>query len=171
MPKDEDTVETQEATEEPQPTGPNWKAIGIIGGAAVLGLATGGFVVAPAIRGGGDEAMQERPAAHAAEEPPPVGEVLELENIIVNPARSDGLRFLIATVAIEVPTEHQVEELRERSFQLRDGVTSVLETRTLEQLTSPGARDMLRALLEEVISPYVEHGVPFRVYIPHYVIQ
>ena len=42
MPNDEDTVEPQEATEESQPQGPNWKAIGIIGGSAVLGLVSGG---------------------------------------------------------------------------------------------------------------------------------
>lgn len=96
--------------------------------------------------------------------------VFELSNLIVNPAGTEGSRFLMATVAFELDDPKLSEALRENDIAIRDQVISVLENQTMEMLTRPGARDSLRVLLAEAIAPYAE-GAEVRVYLPQFVIQ
>jgi flagellar protein FliL len=96
--------------------------------------------------------------------------VFELENLIVNPAGTEGSRFLMATVAFELDDPKLSELLRENDIAIRDQVITVLENQTMEMLTRPGARDSLRVLLAEAVAPYVE-GAEMRVYLPQFVIQ
>lgn len=97
--------------------------------------------------------------------------VFRLDNLIVNPAGSHGSRFLMASVAVELPDAKAEARLRERDFQVRDAVIAVLERQSLETITSPGGRDSVKARLAETLRPMVGRGVPVTVYLPQFVIQ
>jgi flagellar FliL protein len=160
--------------------------IGLTLGGAVLGAAVGGVVVAPRII-----ARQQVAAAHAdsaAEggaghegEAPNHGEgeregggekrLVELANIIVNPAGSQGSRFLMTSVAIAVTDEAVQKKLNDRQVELRDRITTILETQTMAQLTAPGARDSLKLRIAATVSAVVGAKVPFQVFLPQFVIQ
>jgi flagellar FliL protein len=132
--------------------------------ALLLGAALGVFVVAPRLGAGGAE-----PAAEAEAEP--VKKVLfELQNVIVNPAGSQGQRFIVATVAFEVASEEVRNTLHESETQIRDGVTGVLERKTVEELLRPGARDAMRGAFAEVVAPYLK-GAKVQVFIPQFLVQ
>ena len=100
-----------------------------------------------------------------------VSKTLEFDNLIVNPAGSEGMRFLMATVGVGVENEKIQEELHEFDLPIRDRITSVLEEQTLDALTSPGARENLKVILAEAVAPFLEGQSEFVIYIPHFVIQ
>ena len=96
--------------------------------------------------------------------------VYRIDNVIVNPAGSQGSRFLMASVAFEVRDPKVEARLRERDIQVRDVVTATRESQTLEMLSRPGARDSLRHQLANVVRP-LAGGARLQVYLPQLVIQ
>jgi flagellar protein FliL len=160
------------------------KQAGLIGALTFVGALLGGLlaslVVAPTII-----ARQAPVAAHADSAVAGVGagegkgsegegsekKMVELSNIIVNPAGSQGTRFLMTSVAIAVADEEAQKLLTNHEVELRDRVTSILETQTMAQLTLPGARDSLKLKIAQAAGSIVGPGVPLKVFLPQFVIQ
>jgi flagellar protein FliL len=97
--------------------------------------------------------------------------LVQLANIIVNPAGSQGSRFLMTSVAISVGSEEAQKVLSERQVELRDKITTILETQTMAQLTMPGERDSLKLKISAVAQTMVGPKVPLKVFLPQFVIQ
>lgn len=138
-------------------------------GALLVGVAAGMFVIAPRLPGGAP-AKAEAEAAGAEGEGAPKKVLFELENVIVNPAGSQGQRFIVATVAFEVSSEAIRNVLHESETQIRDAVTGVLEKKTVEELLAVGARDSLRSAFAGVVKPYLK-GEKVQVFIPQFLVQ
>lgn len=174
------------ATAAPKPKDtPLWMLALVVVLALGAGGALGGLLVAPPL------VKAKRAAAAAAHDPKAKkkkkdaqarkgGEhggktsSYKLENIVVNPADSQGQRFLMCSLAIEADDDKALEHLREREVELRDRVVSTLTSLTLDQLTASGARDTLRHRLVETIRPLLgEDGadVELKVFLPSFVIQ
>jgi flagellar FliL protein len=134
----------------------------------LVGAAVGVFVVAPRLAGGAP-AEAEAEAGEAGEGAPK-SVLYSLQNVIVNPAGSQGQRFIVATVAFEVADEKIRQQLHESETQLRDAVTGVLEKRTVEELLRPGARDGLRGEFEKAAQPFLR-GAKVKVFIPQFLVQ
>ena len=158
----------------------------LIGGLTFAGLVLGGLVgslvVAPRIIGRPAPSVADGDSAHGSEshagaEAPSAEEaggehkLVELTNIIVNPAGSEGSRFLMTSVAISVADGNAQKILAERQVELRDRITTILETRTMAQLTAPGERDSLKLKIAVVASAIVGPKVPLKVFLPQFVIQ
>jgi flagellar protein FliL len=152
-------------------------ALAVLGG--VLGGIAGGLVLAPRVIAGLHPAATREPTAGSAVGVGAGGEsegggarkMVELSNIIVNPAGSQGTRFLMTSVAISVTTDEAQKLLSERQVELRDRITSILETQTMAQLTAPGARDTLKVRIAGEVSGIVGPKVPLKVFLPQFVIQ
>jgi flagellar FliL protein len=97
--------------------------------------------------------------------------MVELANIIVNPAGSQGSRFLMASVAVSVANEEAQKVLSDHEVEFRDKVTSILETQTMAQLTMPGARDSLKLKIAQAAGTIVGPKIPLKVFLPQFVIQ
>jgi flagellar protein FliL len=97
--------------------------------------------------------------------------VYRLDNIIVNPAGSQGTRFLMASVAFELPDSRLEARLRERDFQVRDVIIATLERQSLQMLMAPGARDSVKRQLGLAVQPLTGRRRPVAVYLPQFVIQ
>lgn len=134
--------------------------------AAGGGFAVGDLLVAPNVHlpkpapGGGGHAKDGK-AAKAS--------VFRIDNVVVNPAGSEGSHFLMASIAISVPDDKALDRLRENDPQVRDMVTGLLESKSLPALTRPGMRDSLKLELANLVRPIA--GANPRVYLPHFVIQ
>jgi flagellar FliL protein len=148
--------------------------VGLPLGGAILGGLVAGLVIAPRVIGR-SAAVADSTGGHGAEPAPAIApsdrKVLELTNIIVNPAGSQGSRFLMTTVAFSVPGDEAYQILESHKIEVRDGVTSILESRTLAQLTAPGARDSLKVQIAALAATLVGPAVPVQVYLPQFVIQ
>lgn len=157
-------------------TGP---LVGLTLGGAVLGGLVAAFVIAPRIIArqapvvGADSTGPGGHAGGAENEGEPAGErrLVELTNIIVNPAGSQGARFLMTTVAFSVREEKAYQVLQDNEVELRDRVTSILESQTMAQLTAPGARDSLKVQIGAIATSLIGPNVPVQVYLPQFVIQ
>jgi flagellar FliL protein len=166
---------TEEAQAKPKGGSPPFLMIGVVVGALALGGVAGSLFLAPRIIAG---RAAPKPSAPEKESHGEQGNdekkkipVFRLENLIVNPAHSQGTRFLMTTVAFEFDDEKTGARLREREVEVRDAVMSALESQTLEMLTRPGARDSLKLRLANVVAPIAGNTRRVRVYLPQFVIQ
>lgn len=158
----------------PQGGGKPFLLVGLTLGGAILGGLVAGLVIAPRVIGRpaavADSTGVHEPAA-VPEVRPSDRKVLELTNIIVNPAGSQGSRFLMTTVALSVVGEKPYEVLQSQQIEIRDRVIAILENRTLAQLTAPGARDTIKVQIAVMAAALVGPTVPVQVYLPQFVIQ
>lgn len=150
------------------------KLISVLVVSALLGVGGGAFVL-PGFLGG---SYAEAESSHSEEETGggghgigPVGRVFSLTNIVVNARGSGGNRLLVATIAIEVADGSHLEELQEREFQLRDEVTTILESIPMGVLVRLGARDTVKQRVREMLHRYVGDDARLRVYVPQFVLQ
>jgi flagellar FliL protein len=179
-------------------TGPNKMiVIGALVGGLLAGVGAGMFVLGPklappptaeelAAAEGPEDGKKEKKGKkdkHPKEEKKAEGEhgkegeaaalpVMKLDNLIVNPAGSDGARFLMASVAIELETAEEAALLKGKEIELRDGVTSLLASQSLQQLSAPDARAQLKVKIAAAVKPLLEdEEAEPKVWIPQFVIQ
>ena len=95
-----------------------------------------------------------------------------MENLVLNPAASNGTRFLMAAVAAEVKDEKVKEEMTARDAELRDAVLRILGDRTVDQLADMSLRDGLKKeLVDSLNARLASKTAVKRVYFPQFVIQ
>jgi flagellar FliL protein len=159
--------------------------IAVVALALTAGGALGGLLVAPKIIHArqaaaaeqladphGKKAKKKKKTDKKGEEGKPT--VYKLDNLIVNPADSQGQRFLMCTVAVTSDDPHALDVLREHEIELRDHVITLLSHQTMDRLTSEGARDTLRAELLNTIKPVLgadAEDTELKVYLPQFVVQ
>jgi len=142
--------------------------------ALAAGFGVGMMVVGPKLASAAPTA--EAAAEGAAEEGghgPATAEASALftvDGLIVNPAGSRGQHHLIITVSFDIADPAALARLRAAEVPLRDAISSLLESKTMDQLTAPGIRDQLRVELAPLATAYVGK-VPVRVFVPQYIVQ
>jgi flagellar basal body-associated protein FliL len=160
----------------PAPAGPaKVKTLGIIAGAVVLGISLGAFALGPRLAGSPGEKAEEPAAkkshggggAHGGSS----GSFIEIDNVVVNPAGSQGAHFLMATVALDVHEKEAEEYLRMNEHIVKDVIMKTLGSQTLEMLSEPGARDALKGMLAQDIGALVDDPEVVTVYLPEFVVQ
>lgn len=142
-------------------------------GALVVGLGLGLIVVGPRLGGGAAPAAATAGAeGHEGKGDQKVEarRIFRLDNIIVNPAGTQGQRFLIVSVAVEVTSEAAEARLKASEVPFRDAVTGMIERMTLTQLTQVGARDSVKAGVLEFAKKYAAAST-VHVYLPQFLIQ
>lgn len=165
---------------------------GVVLVALLIGAALGALVLAPRVissrqqaalaeakdphaakdKHGKDKKKEKKGGKHEGKEG--ASSVYRLDNIIVNPANSDGQRFLMCSIAIQADDPEALDVLREHEIELRDRVVTLLAAESLESLTAAGVRDSLRNRILTAIVPVLGEegeGVELQVYLPQFVIQ
>jgi flagellar FliL protein len=99
------------------------------------------------------------------------GAIYEIPDIIVNPAGTQGMRFLSATVGLETHDPDLLEELEARQALVRDILIGILSSKRIEDLVAPAAKDSLRTEILKRLNPQLATGRVSRVYFTNYVIQ
>lgn len=169
--------QTAQADATPEPAVPARKSkmlmIGLVVGGIVLGSGAGVFVVAPRLGAKPAPAAEaiDAKAEKAGPKPVEAGKIVRLDNMIVNPAGSQGTRFLMVSVAYEVSTAEAEKLLHDREVQLRDEVMAVLAQQPLDSLVQATSRDRVKEKLSAIVRPMLPAGAPLQVYLPQFVIQ
>ncbi|NOX36590.1 MAG: flagellar basal body-associated FliL family protein [Calditrichaeota bacterium] len=99
------------------------------------------------------------------------GVIHQLEDIIVNPAESQGSQFLLINLAFEVKSEDDVELLKQREVIVRDILIQLLSGKTLLELDGPDDKELLRKEIIERVSKVLPKGHLYNVYFSNYIIQ
>ena len=162
--------------------------IGVVAGGLVAGAALGSLLVAPQVNrmrhaaamasasGPHDKHAKKESKSKMEKKKGEEGKapVYKIDNLIVNPAGSQGQRFLMCTVAIESDDSKALETLREHEIELRDRVITLLSKQSLDRLTAESARESLRTELLLAIKPALgpdDQDVELKVYLPQFVVQ
>jgi len=151
-------------------------------GGLVVGGAGGAFALGPVLakkfsapKATTEAAPEEKPEEeHGAEkgEKKAGNTVHMMENLVLNPAGSNGTRFLMAAVAAEVKDEKVNEEMTSRDAELRDAVLRILGDHTVDQLADMAIRETLKKTVTDSLNARLASKTAVkRVYFPQFVIQ
>jgi len=94
-----------------------------------------------------------------------------IKDIIVNPAGTNGTRFLLTTVGVEVSTPEAQQELEKKEVQVRDLLNSILTSKGLTELVSTEQRELLRGEISKKIGEMLRTGKLKNVYFSKFIIQ
>jgi flagellar FliL protein len=163
-----------------EPAAPS-KKIAMIAALAIagtgLGAAAGALVVAPKLIARQAGTADSTHAAAADEGGEAKGEgaaekkVIRIDNVIVNPAGTSGTRYLMASFGLEVGDAEAEKRITDHEIEVRDRITSILETQTLASLTAPWARDSVKQKVTASIREITGSKTSLRVFVPQFVIQ
>jgi len=172
---DENTNDIPEQTSET----PKKKALpivlvgGIVAGLA-LGAVVGLLVLGPRLTARAATApARAKSAAHdsAAKHDAKAPTIYLVDNLVLNPAGSNGTRFLLVTVALAVKDDNAAAQLKARDAEMRDMILRLLGSKTADQVSEASQRDELRAEVLAAVSRMFPPGTIQKVYFPQFVIQ
>ncbi|HEY4219231.1 MAG TPA: flagellar basal body-associated FliL family protein [Gemmatimonadaceae bacterium] len=147
------------------------------GGRSVLILAVAGLAAGAAagLFGIGPVLAQKRAAMPAP--PPKVVEVPStavnhpIENLVLNPAGSNGTRFLMVTATFEVKDAAADALMKDHEAEVRDHLLAMLGKKTVDQLTDITQRDGIKTEAMDAVAPLFPKGTVLKVFFPQFVIQ
>ena len=151
----------------------------VVGMQLVMASAAFGFVkfyIAPKIQHAYEAPAEEE---HPAKER---GEIHLVENILVNPAGTNGTRFLSTSIGVETPKSEESgggghgESGGGGAFEaaspiIRDILIAVLSSKTMEELSSVDGKTQLRNEILVKLNEAVAPDTIFNVYFVDYVLQ
>ncbi len=97
--------------------------------------------------------------------------IFVIKDMIINPAGTNGQRYLLTTIAFNVSTEEGMKSLEKREMAVRDLLNTVLTSKTMDQLIDVSKREALRQEIFAQAKPLVSKGVLRSVYFSKYIIQ
>jgi flagellar protein FliL len=103
---------------------------------------------------------------------PELGKYIYLiEDIIVNPAGTEGKKLLLTSVGFDLATDAEQKELKSKEVLVKDVIVSTLSSKTLEQLSDSSYRDTLKKEIGSRIKGLVPDIKLNAVYLSKYIIQ
>jgi flagellar FliL protein len=94
-----------------------------------------------------------------------------VKDIIVNPAGTNGTRFLLTTVGFEVSSSEARKELEAKDVQLRDMLNTILTSKDLVTLSMVEQREPLRKEIASKVAAMLQRGTLNNVYFSKFIIQ
>ncbi len=144
----------------------------------IVYFVTANFLVKPALSAHAEQVKEhgdegEEAEAEEAEEEEDSGEsfIYPIEDLIINPAHTNGKRLLLLSVGFEVKSEEAKKKLEEREVIVRDMIISTLSKKTLHELNNPQEKDSLKIELSEQIKKLIPKTKIKNVYFSKYVLN
>jgi len=100
-----------------------------------------------------------------------IGALYNLEDLVVNPAFSNGKHYFILSVVLTFDGEAKAESVKELEPVLRDRLLSHLSAKTFYWLSTHTNREVLRREISEVVREVWKSPSNFNVYFTKYVLQ
>jgi flagellar basal body-associated protein FliL len=144
-------------------------AIGLL-----AGFATGLFGVGPILakskaatpaaekkaeKGGGEGGEGSGATVHA------------VDNLVLNPAGSNGTRFLMVTASFQLKDAAGEQLMKDHEAEVRDVILGLLGKKTIDELTDIAKRDAIKKELLDAVAPVFPKGTVVKVFFPQFVVQ
>ncbi|MEN3037868.1 MAG: flagellar basal body-associated FliL family protein [Candidatus Kryptonium sp.] len=94
-----------------------------------------------------------------------------IKDLIVNPAGTGGMRYLLTSVGIEVTNEKAFAEIQSKEVIVNDILINVLSSKTLEELTDVTKRKELRREIATKVNDILTQGRVQNVYFSKFIVQ
>ena len=150
---------------------------GAIVGQALIAWALVVFVVGPKMRGESfpwQKAQAAKEAAHESEKAAAghqLGELLPIDEIVVNVAGTKGRRFCRASITLEMEGAELPKKAKGWLPVYRGKVLDLLSSKDMDQLTAPEARDSLKTEILHTLNADVTGGKFSDVFFTEYLVQ
>lgn len=97
--------------------------------------------------------------------------VYMVEDLVINPANTEGKRFLLSSLGFDVSTEQEHQELKSKEFLLKDAVISIMSSKEMARLSNIVYRDTLRAEIIKRLSVVMPKVKINTIYFSKYILQ
>lgn len=94
-----------------------------------------------------------------------------IEDVIINPAGSNGERYLILSVEFEVDSNGEINMLEQNNAQIVDSLNVILSTKTAEELISIESRIQIKQEIGMMVNKTLGKKVVRNLFITKYVLQ
>lgn len=140
-----------------------------------VGLPAGVFALGPMLVGAPVAAVADSTDTTGADDADSadgtVRPVHSLDNLVLNPAGTNGTRFLMLSMSMEAMDEAAAAALTARDAEVRDATLRLLGSKTVEQLADVATRDALKTEIQDMLNGMLGRKAVRRVYFPQFVIQ
>ena len=99
------------------------------------------------------------------------GSVFLVEDLIVNPAGTEGRRFLSTSIGFETTSGETSDLLTEREAIIRDALITILSSQTIPELSDFKQRERLRKLIKLRVEKLLKTDQITAVYFTEFVLQ
>jgi flagellar FliL protein len=103
------------------------------------------------------------------EDPPEIG-TYQMDQLVVNPANTNGRRYLMVEISLELNIEH-IPLIETSNPRVKQELIETFSRRTVSQLTTPRERDVLRKEVVEIINSSIGETSVQNLYFTKYVLQ
>jgi flagellar FliL protein len=110
-------------------------------------------------------------AAETKESAESAKSIFVVKDVIVNPAGTNGTRFLLTTVGFEINGVEKEKEIEKREVQVRDVLNSILTSKGLDELVKIDQRETLRKEIFQKVGDLLPKGTLTNVYFSKFIIQ
>lgn len=97
--------------------------------------------------------------------------IFMVDDLIINPANTDGKRLLLSSLGFDVATEKDNQELKSKEPLLKDVVISVMSSKEMAQLSNIAYRDTLRIEITKRLSSLMPGIKINHIYFSKYILQ
>ncbi|MFA4922797.1 MAG: flagellar basal body-associated FliL family protein [Ignavibacteriaceae bacterium] len=97
--------------------------------------------------------------------------IFAIDDIVVNPAETDGKRLLLLSLGITVKSEEEKTEMKTKEILVKDAIISTISSKNLYQLNSAGYKDSLKRELTQRIKQIFPKVHLHQVYFSKFIIQ
>ncbi|HEY4130659.1 MAG TPA: flagellar basal body-associated FliL family protein [Gemmatimonadaceae bacterium] len=94
-----------------------------------------------------------------------------VDNLVLNPAGSNGTRFLMVTATFEMKDAAADQLMKDHEAEVRDVILGLLGKKTIDELTDIGKRDGVKKEVLDAVSPVFPKGAVLKVFFPQFVVQ
>jgi flagellar FliL protein len=99
------------------------------------------------------------------------GEIVMMENVIVNPSGTGGTRFLSVSIGFEVGSPATAKMLEEREAVIKDALITILGSKTISQLSDPKEREIARFQIKKRVEQLLQSEDLMAVYFTDFILQ
>lgn len=97
--------------------------------------------------------------------------VYVVEDLIINPAGTDGKRLLLTSIGFDLLTDQNQKVLKEKEVLVKDAVISVLSSKDMTHLSDALYRDTLRMEIAQKITQLIPDVKINNIYFSKYILQ
>ena len=135
----------------------------------VAGAPTGLFVTGPLLAKRSASAPAKPKAGSKSLETSSVAH--SIENLVLNPAGSNGTRFLMVSATFELKDGGTENQMKEHDAEVRDHILSILGKKTVDELTDIAQREQIKKDVLDSVGALFDKGAVKKVFFSQFVIQ
>lgn len=94
-----------------------------------------------------------------------------IDDIIVNPANTTGEQLLLSSIAFDLGSEENKQEMKTKNILVKDLILSILSSKSVNELSNNNYKDSLRSQIKTEVIKYLPKLTINRIYFSKYILN